>query len=91
MTNQHVAEELTANHERAIEQATGEQQFVAWIDGSAHEAESGATFEMRDPTTGTLITTVPECGEPEIDAAVEATRKGFENAWSALSHEERAG
>ncbi|WP_049898201.1 aldehyde dehydrogenase family protein [Halococcus agarilyticus] len=90
MNDRNVTDDLATAHERAIERATDGRRFAAWIDGSAHEAASGATFATRDPATDTPITTVPRCDEPEIDAAVEAARTAFEGAWSALSHEERA-
>ncbi|MGH2756899.1 MAG: aldehyde dehydrogenase family protein, partial [Actinomycetota bacterium] len=55
------------------------------IGGKPVDATSGATFEVIDPSTGQVLTEVPKAGVPDVDAAVEAARKAFEDRrWSGL-------
>ena len=44
------------------------------IGGRWTEAASGKTFEVKDPTTGNVITEVPEAGKADVDQAVGAAR-----------------
>ena len=55
------------------------------IGGKPTEAASGATFEVRDPSTGKVLTEVPRAGVEEVDAAVAAARAAVEDKrWSGL-------
>ncbi len=40
-------------------------------------AADGRTFETIDPSTGQVITTLPQSGQAEVDAAVDAARAAF--------------
>ncbi|TVR47521.1 MAG: aldehyde dehydrogenase [Rhodobacteraceae bacterium] len=62
----------------------------ACIDGQFVPAKSGATFETRNPYTGALIAALPACGAEDVDVAVAAARRSFEDGvWSDLHPSER--
>lgn len=55
------------------------------VDGRSVDATSGETFEVFDPSTGKILTTVPRAGVPDVDAAVGAARRAVEDRrWSGL-------
>jgi succinate-semialdehyde dehydrogenase/glutarate-semialdehyde dehydrogenase len=61
----------------------------AYIDGAWCDADSGETFEVRNPATGELIAAVPRCGALETRRAVEAA-EAAQPAWRAKTAKERA-
>jgi len=55
------------------------------------EAASGETLEILNPATGALLTTTPAGGPEDIDRAVRAARRAFEDGpWPRLERSERA-
>ncbi|MFW3617146.1 aldehyde dehydrogenase family protein, partial [Billgrantia antri] len=49
-------------------------------------ADSGDTFESRNPATGELLAQVASCDEPDAERAVAAARHAFAGgAWSRLA------
>jgi acyl-CoA reductase-like NAD-dependent aldehyde dehydrogenase len=55
------------------------------IGGRSTEADSGDTFEVIDPATGSVLTHVPRGGQADVDAAVSAAREAFDDKrWSGL-------
>ncbi|WP_037885385.1 aldehyde dehydrogenase family protein [Streptomyces viridochromogenes] len=61
-----------------------------FIGGQWREAADGARTEVVDPSRGTVVTTVADAGAADVDAAVRAARKAFDDgAWSGLSGRER--
>jgi len=61
-----------------------------FIGGEWVDAASGATRSVIDPATGQQIATMAEGGAQDIDAAVRAARKAFEEGpWRRLSSNER--
>jgi acyl-CoA reductase-like NAD-dependent aldehyde dehydrogenase len=55
------------------------------IGGRGAEADSGDTFDVIDPATGSALTQVPRGGPTEVDAAVAAAREAFDDKrWSGL-------
>src|SRR5262245_10980875 len=61
------------------------------IGGEWVDALSGRTFVTADPATGEPLTEVAEGGAPDIDRAVVAARKAFEDgAWAKISPSDRA-
>jgi acyl-CoA reductase-like NAD-dependent aldehyde dehydrogenase len=55
------------------------------IGGRSTEADSGDTFEVIDPATGSVLTHVPRGGQADVDAAVAAAREAFDDKrWSGL-------
>jgi gamma-glutamyl-gamma-aminobutyraldehyde dehydrogenase len=62
----------------------------AFIDGGFRDAHSGETFETLNPATGRPITTVAAGGAPDIDDAVRAARRSFDDGrWSRLAPADR--
>lgn len=62
-----------------------------FIDGVLNDASSGETFEVHDPATGRCIARVAEGRAADIDRAVAAARRAFdERRWHGLPPERRA-
>ncbi|ERS94939.1 aldehyde dehydrogenase (NAD+) [Sporothrix schenckii 1099-18] len=49
----------------------------------------GKTFEVINPSTEEVITSVHEATEKDIDIAVSAARKAFDNTWKKVTPQER--
>ncbi|SFF39341.1 phenylacetaldehyde dehydrogenase [Actinacidiphila alni] len=53
------------------------------IDGDFVDARSAATFDSHDPATGEVLVAVAEAGAEDVDRAVAAARRAFEDGpWS---------
>lgn len=62
-----------------------------YIDGKFVESQSNKTFNTPNPATGETLATVYEGCEEDIDLAVRAARKAFdEGPWSRMSAAERS-
>ena len=62
----------------------------AFIDGKFVDAISGKTFDTVNPATGKVIASVAEGDAADIDLAVAAARRAFEDgAWSRMPPRER--
>ena len=62
----------------------------AFIDGKFCEAADGAKLETTNPATGELITSFTHCGAADVDRAVKAARRVFnEGTWSRSTPEHR--
>jgi len=61
----------------------------AYIDGRWVDADDRATFEVRNPATGSLVGTVPKMGTAETRRAIEAANAAWP-AWRAKPAKERA-
>src|SRR6266567_5889431 len=62
------------------------------IGGDWRDASGGRTFETINPATGEALTTVAEASAADVDAAVQAARKAFDDAggpWRKMSASER--
>jgi len=60
------------------------------IDGTWIEARSGKTFPVYDPSTGTVLANVAEADAADVDTAVKAARKAFDDGpWPRMSPSER--
>ncbi len=56
------------------------------IDGKLVNAASGKTFHVYDPATGKVIVDVPEGDKEDIDRAVKAARRAFDDgSWASVS------
>ncbi len=61
-----------------------------FIDGKYEEAVSGGQIPLMNPATGERIATVPDAGPEDVDRAVRAARRTFENrAWRGMNVSER--
>lgn len=62
-----------------------------YIDGQFVESFSQKTFDTYNPATGEVLAAVYEAEEKEIDRAVRAARKAFDDGpWSKMSAAERS-
>ncbi|WP_069261674.1 NADP-dependent succinate-semialdehyde dehydrogenase [Paraburkholderia nodosa] len=64
-------------------------QTSAFINGEWQGAEDGATFEVKNPATGTVIGTVPRMGAAETRRAISAANAAWP-AWRAKTAKERS-
>jgi betaine-aldehyde dehydrogenase len=62
-----------------------------FIGGEWQEAAEGGRLESINPSTGEHIGEVPLATQADVDRAVRAGRKAFENDWGRLPMRERAG
>src|SRR5919204_4594995 len=61
------------------------------IGGELADAASGEAFESIDPSTGQPFAEVAKAGAPDVDRAVRAARKAFdEGPWPRMKGRERA-
>jgi len=61
------------------------------VDGDEVEARSGERFERISPAHDTVVATYPQAGAEDVDLAVGAARRAFDEApWPRLSGAERA-
>src|SRR6202451_2595782 len=66
------------------------QQHQLYIDGRFVGAASGKTFPVFNPATGDVITEVAEAEEEDVNRAVLAARRAFdEGPWPRMSPSER--
>jgi acyl-CoA reductase-like NAD-dependent aldehyde dehydrogenase len=62
----------------------------AYIDGAFCAAADGAVFETINPATGTPLGIVAHCGAADVERAVRAARRAFnEGGWSRAAPEHR--
>ena len=60
------------------------------IDGKMVGAASGKTFEVFNPATGAVIANVPEGDKADVDLAVAAARRAFDDGvWAKVSPSEK--
>ena len=61
-----------------------------FIDGQWVDALSGQRFDTVDPATAEVITTVPRSGVEDVDRAVRAARRAFDDGpWPGITPAER--
>jgi len=75
---------LKTPHSGEYEQPTGlfiNNEFVKSVDGK--------TFEVINPTDESVICSVQEASEKDVDIAVSAARKAFEGSWRQVTPEQR--
>ena len=66
------------------------EKFWMTIGGRRVDAVTGATFESRNPYTGTSWAVVPDGGPADVDAAVAAARAALEGEWGSSTGFARA-
>ena len=60
-----------------------------FINGEFRDTPGASSIDVFDPASGLAVTTVPGCGESEIDAAVAAARKALNGPWRDLRSADR--
>ncbi len=66
------------------------QNFKMFIDGQWVDSESGKIIETLNPENNEVWATVPEANAKDVDKAVKAAQKAFENSWANLHPRDRA-
>jgi acyl-CoA reductase-like NAD-dependent aldehyde dehydrogenase len=62
-----------------------------FIDGEWAGAAAGQEFESRDPATGELVATAPQSGLEDVERAIAAARRTFdEGSWPSSSGRQRS-
>lgn len=61
-----------------------------FIGGRFGPALEGGELPLHAPATGAPLTTIPDSGPADVQAAVTAARSAFQGAWSRTSSAERA-
>jgi gamma-glutamyl-gamma-aminobutyraldehyde dehydrogenase len=59
------------------------------IGGRAVASRSGATSDVVSPRDGAVIAAVPDSDAGDVDAAVAAARRAFDNGWSSMAPAQR--
>ncbi|MDR5784693.1 aldehyde dehydrogenase family protein, partial [Caballeronia sp. LZ065] len=62
---------------------------AAYIDGEWQQADTGETFEVKNPATGESLGSVPKMGTTETRRAIEAANAAWP-AWRKKTAKERA-
>ncbi len=71
--------------------AFASQPHGLFIDGREQPATDGESMATVDPMTGADLTTIAIAGRDDIDAAVRAARRAFDDpAWGAVGPEQRS-
>jgi phenylacetaldehyde dehydrogenase len=80
---------MTVTLDRSVEEFLGAPRQL-FINGQWAEAASGKTFETPNPATGETLARVAEGDAEDIDRAVRAARRAFEEGpWSRMTTSER--
>jgi len=66
----------------------GLARAISYVAGTASVGE-GATYDVRDPATGGLVATMPDCGVAATRRAIAAAHEA-QPAWAARTGKERA-
>src|SRR5271155_3104404 len=80
---------MTVTVDRAVDEFTAAPRKL-FINGQWTDAASGKTFETPNPATGETLAHVAEGEAEDINRAVKAARRAFENGpWSRMTPSER--
>src|SRR5580658_7416381 len=80
---------MTVTVDRRVEEFTAAPRKL-FIDGQWVEAASGKTFETPNPATGETLANVAEGDAEDINRAVRAARKAFDDGpWSRMTPSDR--
>lgn len=65
------------------------KQYDLYINGEWKKPSSGIYFETTNPATEEVLAEIAHANTADVDLAVKAARKAYENVWSKLSGAER--
>lgn len=65
-------------------------KYDLFIDGKWVKPSSGKYFDSTNPANKKKLASVAHANEKDVDKAVKAARKAYENVWSKLAPSERA-
>jgi aldehyde dehydrogenase (NAD+) len=63
--------------------------YDLFIDGKFVAPQSGKYFDTINPATEAKLASVAEANEKDVDKAVKAARKAYENTWSKMAAKDR--
>jgi betaine-aldehyde dehydrogenase len=63
------------------------QTYAMHVDGSG--LESAQTFEVKNPATDEVMARVPQASAADVDRAVRAARRAFDEGWRDVTAQER--
>ncbi|MBI4261643.1 MAG: gamma-aminobutyraldehyde dehydrogenase [Actinobacteria bacterium] len=69
--------------------ATTVKTYRMFVGGEWVDAESGETQTITSPATGEVLAEVPRASAGDVDRAVRAARRAFEETWSEATPAER--
>jgi aldehyde dehydrogenase (NAD+) len=64
--------------------------YGLFIDGTFAESRSGSTFTTVNPATEEVLSEVAEAGADDVDRAVQAARRAYEDVWGPMRGADRA-
>jgi aldehyde dehydrogenase (NAD+) len=64
-------------------------QYELFIDGKFVKPSSGKYFDTINPATEEKLSSIAEADEKDVDKAVKAARKAYNNVWSKMPAKER--
>jgi 1-pyrroline dehydrogenase len=70
--------------------ATAVKQHQMFVGGEWMDAGEGGTLQVVNPATGETIAEVPAATEADVDRAVKAARKAFDDVWFDTTPGERS-
>jgi betaine-aldehyde dehydrogenase len=68
---------------------SNKQELLNFVDGGLVPARSGQTTDVINPSTGEVYATAPLSGPEDVDAALQAANKAFEEVWRDTTPSER--
>ncbi len=69
---------------------TIKREYGLFLDGEFAEPKEGGHFTTLNPATEEPLATVAEAGPADVDRAVAAARRAYEQTWGAMPGRERA-
>src|ERR1700745_852716 len=66
------------------------ESYGLFINGEFSPSVDGRAVKTISPATEEVLAGVPEAGPADVDRAVAAARKAYEQAWSVMPGQERA-
>src|SRR5438132_1154495 len=67
------------------------RRYQLFIDGEFVDAADGGTFETRNPSDGRVVAAVSRAGRTDVDRAVAAARRAFDQGpWPSMSPRDRS-
>jgi betaine-aldehyde dehydrogenase len=65
------------------------ETYAMLIDGESVPAAAGGTFDVMNPATGEVMARVPDAQSADVDRAVQAARRAFDEGWRDVTAQER--
>ena len=65
------------------------EQYDLFINGKWQKPSSGTYFETENPATHEKLADIAQANDADVDMAVKAARKAYDNVWSKMSGKER--